>query len=505
MTELSIRIRIIGLVSGPLAGGVLFLLLPTEYLNEAGQLVPLANAARAAAAIGLWMAIWWMTEAISIYVTALLPLVAFPLTGAVSMKDSAASYGHEIIYLFLGGFVLALAIERWGLHKRFALNVLSRVGMRPTHIIGGFMGIAAFSSMWVTNTATTIMLLPVALSVARLIVDGNRDQPRSVPASHERNFSVCLLLGIAYAASIGGIGTIIGTAPNIFVVSFVENQLGREISFLTWMMFGVPLVLVFVPIAWWVLSHRIYPVGSVHIGEISDTLSDLRDGLGPMDRAEKLTLAIFGLTAMSWICRPLLNQMYIGGFQPLAGLTDSGIAVLAALTLFIVPVKLKQGLFLMNWEHAVRLPWGILILFGGGLSLAGALDSTGFSEFLGSRAIVLQALPAVVVVALVITMIIFLTELTSNTATTATLIPIMFAVAGGLGLDPYLLVIPAGIAASCAFMLPVATPPNAIIFGSGQLTLPQMSRAGIWLNLIGIVLITALTYAVIIPVLGIMG
>ena len=485
-----------GLIAGPVAGLLTYFLLPEQYTDTSGLPVVLGADARSAAGLAVLMATWWMTEAIPVYATALLPLVVLPITGATPIKTAAASYGHPLIYLFLGGFVLALALEKCGLHRRFALHVLRAVGTRPTRIIGAFMGIAAVVSMWVTNTATTIMLLPVALSIIHLI--GESDDQNATG-----NFSLCLLLGIAYSASIGGIGTIIGTAPNVFLVSYVQELMGREISFARWMMFGVPLVVVFVPVVWWVLARRVYPVAVQGIPGIDRLLQTMYSELGGMSRAEKLTLLIFLLTAAAWVCRPLLNELVIGGTRPFAGLSDSGIAVTAALLLFVTPVRASQGEFLMDWETAIKLPWGLLILFGGGLSLAAALDATGFSAFLGTRATALEALPTVLIVALVSGMMIFLTELTSNTATTATLIPVLYAVAIGIGLEPYLLIVPACIAASCAFMLPVATPPNAIVFGSGLVSVPQMSRAGFWLNVVAVVLIPLLTFAVIAPVLGI--
>jgi sodium-dependent dicarboxylate transporter 2/3/5 len=491
------RVRFIGLLAGPVVAVALYFWLPEGYTNALGEHVELSSAARSAASAGLWMAIWWMTEAISVYATALLPLVVFPLTGTATIKATAAPYGHEIIFLFLGGFVLALALERSGLHRRFALGVLRLVGTRPTRIIGAFMGIAAFISMWVTNTATTIMLLPIALSIIDMMAKKS-DRENS-------DFSVCLLVGLAYAASIGGIGTIIGTAPNVFVVSFIQSQMGREISFLNWMMVALPLVLVFLPLCWWLLCRVIFSVSKAGLPDIDALLQKLNSELGPMRREEVLTLIIFLLTAVSWVVRPMLNQVNIGGVFPLAGLTDSGIAVISALTLFVTPVRISTGQFLMNWDTAVKLPWGLLILFGGGLSLAAALDSTGFSQFLGGSASVLAALPTILVVALVVVMMIFLTEMTSNTATTATLIPVLYAVAVGLGINPFMLILPAGIAASCAFMLPVATPPNAIVFGSGMVTIPQMSRAGLLMNILGIVLITLLTYVVVIPAIQIFG
>lgn len=489
------RLRAVALFAGPLLALALYLLLPASYLSPTGETVPLSHEARSAAAVGLWMATWWLSEAIPIYATALLPLALFPLTGATTMAKAADSYAHPLIYLFLGGFVLALAIEKWGVHRRMALAVLGRVGTQPSRVIGAFMLIAAFVSMWVTNTATTIMLLPVATSVLVLIGKEEGDSER------QQNFSTCLLLGIAYAASIGGVGTIVGTAPNLFVVSFIASRMDVEISFLRWMAIGVPLVLVYVPLTWWLLTRHVFTIPVGRFEAVASELSRQRESQGPMDIGARCTVVIFVMTALAWVTRPILNEWSLAGWQPLAGLTDPGIAIIGALLLFVTPVSFRERRFLMDWSTAVRLPWGLLLLFGSGLSLAAALDDSGFSAFLGSRVSALGVLPEVLLIALAVALMIFLTELTSNTATTATLIPVMFAVAGGLGVDPYLLIVPAGIAASCAFMLPVATPPNAIVFGSGRLTIPQMTRAGLRLNLLGIVLITGLAYAVILPVL----
>lgn len=493
-SELRHRVRQTGLLLGPIVGLMLFLLLPTQFQDAAGDSVTLTREARAVAAVGLWMAIWWMTEAIPVYATALLPMALFPLTGATSIREAARPYGHEIIYLFLGGFVLALAIERWGLHRRLALKALRAVGTRPRFIVAAFMGIAAFTSMWVTNTATTLMLLPVAISVVAILEEegNNHDQ-----------FSIALLLGIAYAASVGGLGTIVGTAPNIFVVSFVSDQLGREISFVRWMMLGVPIVLVLLPVIWWVLTRLVFPLPEGDLPRAHASISRQAADLGAMEVAERRVFWVFLLTAAAWITRPLLNRWEIGGQAPLGGLTDPGIAIICALLLFLMPAGAGRGVRLMDWATAVRLPWGLLILFGGGLSLASALDSSGFSAFLGSQASGLEGFPQWLLVGLVITIMIFLTELTSNTATTATLVPVMYALGLGLGIEPLILVVPAAIAASCAFMLPVATPPNAIVFGSGRVSIPQMSRAGLYLNLLAIILLTMMAYLVIVPVLGI--
>jgi sodium-dependent dicarboxylate transporter 2/3/5 len=452
------------------------------------------------------MAVWWMTEAIPIYVTSLLPLTVLPFFRADTMRDAAAPYAHELIYLFMGGFIVALSMERWGLHKRFAFGALRIVGTKPHRIVGGFMLATAIMSMCVSNTATTIMMLPIALSVIALVfrksTDKTIDKIQTLSDVMGHNFALCLLLGIAYAASIGGIGTLIGTPPNLFLASFIEDQLGREISFVRWMGVGLPLVAVFLPIVWLLLTRVLYPI---RIEQIEGGTALIREGykdLGQMKRGEWMTLMVFGFAAVSWIARPLLAKLTIGGVQPFGGLTDPGIAMIAALALFVIPVDRKKHEFVMNWETAVKLPWGILVLFGGGLSLAAAIKNNGVGELIGNQVAGFTGFPVVVLILLVTAMMIFLTELTSNTATTATLVPILAAVGPGLGLSPYMLIVPAAIAASCAFMLPVATPPNAIIFGSGYVRIDQMVKAGFWLNLIGVLLVTILTYAIVIPVLG---
>ncbi len=476
---------------------LVYLLLPETY-TRGDLVVPLPVEARAVAAVAALMAVWWMTEAISVYATALLPLALFPLLGVADMKATAMSYGSPVVYLFLGGFILALAIEHWGLHRRLAINVLASVGARRDVIVGAFMLVAALLSMWVTNTATTIMLLPVAISVIALLPDDvDAGEGKAQP------FTLCLLLGIAYAASVGGLGTIIGTTPNVFVVSFISENLGRDIGFLEWMSVGVPLVALFLPVIWFLLTRFVYPLQEQHIAGADELLQRERSKLPPFSRGERLTLIIFGLTAGAWVLRPLLNRLEFGGTQPLAGLTDAGIAILAAIALFLCPVNIKRREFLLEWEVTQRLPWGLLILFGGGLALAARLSDSGFSDYLGTLAAGLEGLPLVLIVLVVVGLVVFLTELTSNLATTATLIPVFFAVALGLGIDPLVIIFPAAFAASCAFMLPVATPPNAIVFGSGHVSIGQMVRAGFWLNLAAIVVITLFARFVILPLLGI--
>jgi len=499
----------IGLPAGPVAALLVMLALPEGYTTAAGEWVVPSGPARATMAIAAWMAVWWLSEAIPIYATALLPLALLPLTGAATITAAARPYGHELIFLFMGGFIIALAMQRWGLHRRIALRALGVVGTDPSSTVGGFMLVTALLSMWVSNTATVVMMLPIATSVIALVCrswgGGEWDGASPLPKGETRNFALCLLLGIAYGASIGGIGTLIGTPPNLFLASFAKSQLGREISFVAWMGIGMPLVAVFLPLVWLGLTRWIYPIrGGRSFGGGSFTRAALAE-LGPMRSGEWVTLAVFGTTACAWIVRPLLNDWEVAGHRPLAGLTDPGIAIIAALSLFVIPVDRRKRVFAMDWETAVQLPWGVLILFGGGLSLAAAIQANDVGVHIGNQVGALATWPSLLLVGGIATLVIFLTELTSNTATTATLVPILAALAPGLDLDPFALVVPATIAASCAFMLPVATPPNAIVFGSGTLTVPEMSRAGLWFNLIGILLITAVTYAVALPLLVAVG
>ena len=536
--KLKTTVQWIGLIAGPVLALLLYSQLPGAYPNSAGEQVAFSSAGRATMALAAWMAVWWMTEAVELYATALLPLVALPMAGASAVREAAAPYAHELIFLFMGGFLIALAMQRWGLHRRLALRALRAAGDHPAGIVACFMGVTAFFSMWVSNTATAVMMLPIALSIIGLVEqvepgsvgvgggaggtgnggagndgtgnDGAGNGSASGGAGNDAtgtktrpHFALCLLLGIAYAASIGGIGTIIGTPPNVFLASFIQSSLGEEISFVRWMGVGLPLVAVFLPLTWLMLTRVLYPVRGVRIEGSREVTEKAYRDLGAMSRGERVVLAVFLLAALSWIARPLLVQVQIGGIHPLAGLSDPVIAMVAALALFVVPVDVKRRVFVMNWETAVKLPWGILLLFGGGLSLAAAIRANGVGEYIGHQLAFLSGIPTLLLVMAVIALVIFLTELTSNTATTATFIPILAALSPVFDLHPYMLIVPAAIAASCAFMLPVATPPNAIIFGSGHVTIQQMIRAGFWLNLTGVVLITLLVYTVMMRMLGV--
>jgi len=485
----------VGLALGPVLAAAIYGVLPAQYIDASGARVLFDASGRATVAVTVWMATWWMTEAIPVYATALMPLALFPLFGVANIHDTAAPYGHELIFLFMGGFVLALSMQRWGLHQRIAFHVLTWVGHRASRLVGGFMIVSAALSMWVSNTATAVMMLPVALSVTALAGD----------ETHDEDFRVALLLGVAYGCSIGGIGTLIGTPPNLFLASYVKSELGYEISFVRWLAFGLPLVACFLPMTWWLLTHWLYPLGDRRIERGTAEIRRALAALGALSRGERITMVVFGITATLWVVRPLLAGISSGGSKPLAGISDTGIAIFGALALFCIPVDASKRQFTMDWETAMRLPWGVLILFGGGLSLAAAIGRNGVGDWIGSQFAGYGALPIVVVILAIVVLVVFLTELTSNTATTATLVPILAGLAGGLGADPLLLIVPTAVAASCAFMLPVATPPNAIVFGSGEVSISQMVRAGFWLNLIGIVLITALTYAAAIPILKVVS
>ena len=443
----------------------------------------------------LLMASWWATEAIPLPVTALIPLALFPLLGIYDFSDAAnpaksaftkaaAPYAHPNVFLFLGGFILALAIEKVNLHKRIALKMLLSLGTDAKYLIGGFMLVSAFISMWIMNTSTTLMLLPIGLAIAGVVrKTTNLDKDFT-------NFQTALLLGIAYAATIGGISTPIGTAPNIVVISLIQEQ-GLEVSFNQWMLLALPISIIMLVVGWWLLTSIIFPVNISANKETKNSLQKMYQQLGAITVDEKRVLSIFILTALAWIFRDLLDDTYL-----LQGLTDYGIAIIAALAVFIT--RSSQGSGLIEWSITTKLPWGILILFGGGLSMANAIMSSGLGKWIGG---LIPDISAVLLILLIVVLIVFLTELTSNQATTATFVPIMIILAtveGNLLSDGTSnlslvaqLAIPVALAASCAFMLPVATPPNAIVYGSEKFTIAQMMKAGLYFNILGILVVTA--------------
>ncbi len=435
-----------------------------------------------AASVGLMMAVWWMTEALPIAATSLVPLVLFPVLGVADMGASAAPYANPLIFLFMGGFLIALAMERWSLHRRLALGIIDRIGTRPLSIVAGFMLAAAFLSMWISNTATAMMMLPIGLSVVELV--------RRRAPGEGKNFAVVLMLALAYSCSVGGIGTLVGTPTNALFAGFMSETYGYEISFANWLVLGSLFVIIALPIVFIVLTKIAFPIKIKEIPGGKEFIRTELRAMGAMRRPEKMVAVVFGFTAVMWITRPLIEGL-------IPGLSDPGIAMFSGLLLFVLPVDARRGIFLLNWTWAERLPWGVLILFGGGLSLASAINDTGLAMWIGSKMHLLTNWPTLGLIAAVVFMIIVLTELTSNTATAAAFLPIVASVAIGIGENPLLFAVPATVAASCAFMLPVATPPNAIIYGSSFITVPQMAKAGVVLNVIFLLFVTALSYALL--------
>lgn len=472
-------IRRYGLVAGPLLAALLYVWIPEGLPDPAGGVLQLGTAGRVTGALVGLMAIWWMTEAIPIFVTALLPAIVLPLTGVQDFFATTAVYGHPLIFLALGGFVLALALERWDLHRRFAAFILGIVGNGPRRLVGGFMIVSAVLSMWISNTAAAVIMLPIALSVI-----GAADQT----ADFLPRFRICLLLGTAYACSIGGMGTLIGTGTNVYLASFVQSELDRDLSFAAWMRLGVPLVLVVLPLAWLLLTRVIFRLPAVAGTDPRHVLPEQ----GLWSAGEKRTFAVFCLAVVGWVGAPLWVKLPF-----LGNLSDPSVAMLCMLLLFLIPDGRGEGGALMDWDTAVKLPWGVLLLFGGGLALAGAIDDNGIGAALALFSAKLQGVPPALVVVFAVVLMTFLTELTSNLASTATLVPVFAAMAPGMGIDPLAIIIPTALAASCAFMLPAATPPNSIVFGSGMLRIPDMVRAGIWINALGIVVISLLAYPLV--------
>jgi len=436
------------------------------------------------AAVGCLMIIWWVTEAIPIPVTALLPLLLLPILGVNNIKDAAVPYANPLIFLFMGGFILALTLERWDLHRRIALHIIVRVGTGPRTLIFGFMLACALLSMWISNTATTLMMLPVGLALIDLYTQNNSAK------KPDKNFAPALLLGIAYASSIGGLGTLIGSPPNAFFAAFMASSFGIKIDFVRWMMVGVPLVIVSLPLAFIILTKLIFPVAKTSPIEDQHVIANELKALGKMSRPEKSVAVIFVFIASLWICRPLLTAV-------IPGLSDAGIAILAAVLVFIVPTNLQHGEFLLDWEWARRLPWGVLLLFGGGLSLANAIYTSGLATWMGDLIGVISNWPQAVIIFISILLMIVLTEVISNIAATAVLLPIIAIIANKVGASTIDISIAVTLTASCAFMLPIATPPNAIVFGSRKITILQMVKAGVWLNILFIFLIFVVSSTVV--------
>ncbi|GAB2691197.1 SLC13 family permease [Thalassiella azotivora] len=485
-------------------------------LGSATQITP---EARTVAAVGALMATWWMSEAIPLSATALLPIVLFPATGVLGVGEATAPYADPIVFLFMGGFLIAIAMQKWQLHRRIALLTLRAVGTHPRRIVLGMMIATAFLSMWVSNTATTLMMLPIAMSVLTLVVErtgaasstgdagaDDHDVAQRVAGGESitdvvddravKVFGVGLVLSIAWSASIGGLGTLLGSPPNAIVAGYVNEQLDRQIGFLEWMQLGVPIVVVFVAVAWVLITRVLYRSGLEEVPGGREMITGQLEEMGPPSRGEKVVLAVFGSAAFLWIVPGLL--MNVGAIERaapwLGELDDTAIAIAAGIVLFMLPAD-RRGTMALQWDDAQKgLPWGVLLLFGGGLSLASAVAASELDAWFGAQVEGLGVLPTVLLVGAVVAIVLMLTEVTSNTATAATFIPVLGGVALGIGADGMTLLVPAALAATCAFMLPVGTPPNAIVFGSGAVTIGQMARGGAVLNVVGVVLITVMAW-----------
>jgi sodium-dependent dicarboxylate transporter 2/3/5 len=576
----------IGFLAAPVLAIAVYFLLP-------GGSEGLSHAARACGGVATLMAVWWMTEALPLEATALLPLVLLPLSGVYTgqiepgdvvqikshdttgvvvavnrdektaevssahgavlktplkflskdspFKKAAAPFADPAIFLFLGGFAIALAIERWGLHRRMALLTILAVGTSPSRLVAGFMLATGAISMWISNTATTVMMLPIGLAVVHLLSDRLRAltaetiplqtganlgienpieelrfsaNPKTVSLavspgesgknSDASNFSASLLLGIAYAASLGGFATLVGTPPNVFFKGYMYDR-GIEIDFGRWMLFATPVSIIYLTLAWWLMTTFLFPVKIRAIPGGRDLIIAELKKLGAVSRGEWIVLTVFLVTAALWTFgQQLKSNAWLTAHLPaIKAVDDYLIAMFGAIILFLIPVDPARHIFALDWKTAVKLPWGVLLLFGGGLSLATALTDSGLAAWIGEQVRVLRTFPTYWQIVIVVALIVFSGELTNNLAAVVAMLPILFQVAAGMQLDPLLFCVPAVIAASCGFMLPVATPPNAIVFGTGHIKLGQMVRTGFWLDLLAIVLIPLATYLLGAQVLGI--
>ena len=477
----------VGLVLGP----ALFLVIALAP----SEIPPTVQRMMAVAAL---MATWWVTEAIPLAATSLLPLALFPFLGLGTASESAAPYANHLVYLFLGGFMLAQTMQRWGLHRRMALSIVHRIGTSPSRIVLGFMCASGFVSMWVSNTATTAMMMPIGLAVIQQAVEAFEKEGTDIDTRPGHfHFGANLMLGIAYGASIGGVATIIGTPPNVFLAGTMAENYGIEISFLRWLGFGIPFVLLFLPLTWLWLTRVALPIRIKSLPGGTARIEAELNELGSMTIPEKRLAIIFGLTAAAWTFRPYWTAVIPTGNL----VSDSTIAMAATVVLFLTPAG--NGEKLLNWQWASRLPWDVLLLFGGGFSLAAGFERNGLSTWVGGQLQFFGELPLPVFIVIVVILIVTLTEFASNVASTAMSVPILAATATTMGLSPLMLAIPATVAASCAFMLPAATPPNAIVFGTGYFTIPQLVKAGIGVNIIGVILISILTLLLARPLFGI--
>lgn len=485
---ISNKSKLIPLVLGPLVVLLFYFILPEQYITSAGVSETFSHAARACAAIVLWMAIWWFTEAVPIAVTSLLPIVLFPLFGVMGSSDTLKEYANGTIFLFLGGFLIAAGIARWHLDRRIALLTIRIVGTKPQQIILGLLLSTSFISAWVSNTATAAMMVPIALAVLKVVRSTREDLPID---RAEHNFGVCVLLAVAYGASLGGVLTLIGTPPNGIFARFVEQTYNVPVSFIDWMLIAFPIVVVMIVATQLLMTKVLFRELVSELPGGKDWVMHEYSKLGPMSRGEKIVLTVFVTAALLWCFGPVIRGIQIGDMTPFKALSDTVIAMGAGIILFIIPVDYKRGVHALDWSSASdTVAWDVLLLFGGGLSMAAAIQKTGLADIIGAQATFLSSLPEVAAISGLTTLTVFASEFTSNTALAATMMPLVAAVADSIGMHPEALLVATTFGASLAFMMPVGTPPNAIIFGTGRIRIAEMIRAGFWLNVCGIVVVT---------------
>lgn len=476
----------IGLILGPVIFILIYFIVPAEFISpDAYKVLALAG----------WVICWWVTEAVPFPITALLPLISFPLLGVMPISQSAAPYGNPIIFLFLGGFFLALALEKHRLHERIALNLIRVTGTSGNGIIMGFMMATAFISMWISNTATAMMMMPIALSIIKLVIP-NKSEIKDGPISAERNFALGLMLVVGYAATLGGLATIIGTPPNVVFIGFLNDLNGQKISFVQWMLVGVPVAIILLISTYLIVTKILFPNKISKIEGSDELIRSKLEELGALRKEEKLVLTIFLLTSFFWIFQQAIN--YFSGNELL---NDTNIAMAGGLLMFIVPIEIKNLTFLLDWKDTKNLPWGILILFGGGLCLAEGLNKTGIIQSLGVW-IVSQTDYNIWFILILITVTVALSEMMSNVALVNIFLPVIFGIAQGLKIDPILLALPVTLSASIGFMFPIATPPNAIVFSSGYIRMKDMIRAGVLLNIASIIIIWIMSLTLVRWVFG---
>ncbi|MEM0938197.1 MAG: SLC13 family permease [Bacteroidota bacterium] len=461
----------LGLLLGPFCFCVVFVLEPFDGLNGQGNAV---------LATTLWMATWWLSEVLPIAVTALMPIVLLPLTGGASINQTTAAYGDKMLYLFVGGFIIAMAMQRWNLHKRIALFIINKIGTNTNNILLGFILATGLLSMWISNTATTLMMITIGSALIH--------QMKETGNGEGNQFFKPLLLGIAFSASIGGVATLVGTPTNPIFVSIGEKLYGQEFSFVSWMVFAMPFSLLMLLICWLLLGRVVFKTHQEKILLGAAIIYEEYTKLGKISYEEKAVGIIFFATAVLWVTRSFVLDQFI------PYINDTIIAIAAATMMFIIPSKQEKGRALLTWNEAEQLPWGVIILFGGGLSLAAAFQSSGLAKWLGDQLTLVADFPLLLIILVIALSVNFLTEVTSNVATASIMLPVLASLASAIGIHPYLLMVPTTMAASCAFMLPIATGPNAIAFSVGELEMKDMVKSGIWLNICSSLFISLLVY-----------